>query len=208
MATLSEQTVPGVTGGDDASLNPNSIFNLGKAVVMVVDDNPFSMRLITQTLLGFGVQTRFRCSSAEEAQAILGAATVDLLIVDTEMPGVDGYDLIHHLRRSDGENAWIPIIMVAGHTPHDKVTKARDCGANFVIALPLSPQVLLQRILWVARDSRRMLQSAGYYGPDRRFREYGPPEGVEERRKSVLRAAAKAAAEAGQTPDDDRSLTL
>ncbi len=204
MFALSEEPVT-ATASDESSLNPNSIFNLGKAVVMVVDDNPFSMRLITQTLLGFGVQTRFKCTSAEEAQAILGAATVDLLIVDCEMPVIDGYDLVHALRRSDGENAWVPVIMVSGHTPHDKVAKARDCGANFVIALPLSPKVLLQRILWVARDSRRMLQSAGYYGPDRRFREYGPPEGMEERRKSVLRAA-RAAAETEPIATDERSL--
>lgn len=164
------------------NLNPNTVFNLSKATVMVVDDEPFSLRLTAQTLLGFGVVTRHQCGSADDATALLKSHPVDLLIVDAEMPGKDGYDLVHWLRRSGLDNAWTPVLMISGHTPVSKVAKARDCGANFIVARPLTATLLLDRILWVAKDIRGMLETKSYAGPDRRFRELGPPEGVAERR--------------------------
>ena len=69
-------------GLDDSSLSAGAIFNLGKAVVMIVDDNAFSMNLTSQTLIGFGAKSRHQCSSAAEAMETLKNATVDLLIVD------------------------------------------------------------------------------------------------------------------------------
>jgi CheY-like chemotaxis protein len=168
------------------TLSPTMVFNLSKAVAMVVDDEPFSQRLTSQTLLGFGVRTRYACGSADEAMAMLKSHPVDLLIVDAEMPGKDGYDLVHWLRRSGHDNAWIPVLMISGHTPESKVAKARDCGANFIVARPLTAALLLDRILWVARDIRPMLEAGAYAGPDRRFRELGPPEGVAERRADPM----------------------
>lgn len=185
---------------EESGFNPNTVFNLGKAVVMVVDDNAFSLKLTTQTLLGFGIQVRHRCGSADEAMKLLQVATIDLLIVDAEMPGIDGYELVRWLRHAEIENSWVPIMMISGHTRESKVADARDCGANFILARPLVPSVFLERILWVARDPRRMLKAGGYNGPDRRFQELGPPEGVEERRAEVLRALA--AAEVQQTANN------
>ncbi len=169
-------------GAGAPNLNPNTVFNLSKATVMVVDDEPFSLRLTAQTLLGFGVVTRYQCGSADEASALLKTHPIDLLIVDAEMPVKDGYDLVSWLRRSGLDNAWTPVLMISGHTPVSKVAKARDCGANFIVARPLTAALLLDRILWVARDLRGMLETSSYSGPDRRFRELGPPEGVAERR--------------------------
>lgn len=173
-------------GAGAPNLNPNIVFNLSKATVMVVDDEPFSLRLTAQTLLGFGVVTRHQCASADEASALLKTHPVDLLIVDAEMPGKDGYDLVNWLRRSGFDNAWTPVLMISGHTPASKVAKARDCGANFIVARPLTAALLLDRILWVAKDIRGMLETPTYAGPDRRFRELGPPEGVAERRNDPM----------------------
>jgi GntR family phosphonate transport system transcriptional regulator len=57
-------------GAGAPGLNPNTVFNLSRATVMVVDDEPFSLRLTAQTLLGFGVVTRHQCASADEATAL------------------------------------------------------------------------------------------------------------------------------------------
>ena len=69
---------------------------------------------------------------------------------------MDGYDFVHWLRRSGLKpNAFTPTILVAGHTPRDKVEKARDCGANYIVAKPLTPLVLLERIVFVSRETAR-----------------------------------------------------
>lgn len=185
-------------------LRESAVFNLSGAVTMVIDDSPFSMDLTTHALLGFGVKTRYACQSAEEAQAILRDHCVDLIIVDCEMPGMDGYEFVRWLRRSGLDpNAFAPIIMTAGHVRRGRVTEARDCGANFLITKPFSASALLERVIWVARDARPFIEVGDYLGPDRRFREGEPPG--EERRADRIRLArmkaeqaAQAAANAGQ----------
>ncbi|MDB5468712.1 MAG: two-component system response regulator [Caulobacter sp.] len=165
-----------------------TIFNLSRAVVMVVDDNAFSLRLTTQTLLGFGIKTRHLCADAQSAVDILKTGPVDLLIVDCDMPGPDGYDLVSWLRRSNLDpNAFTPTLMISGHTRASQVAKARDCGANFIVTRPITPAILLERILWMARDPRPFIQAGEYVGPDRRFNEPDLPPGQVERRADRLR---------------------
>lgn len=164
-------------------LSETAIFNLAKAEVAIIDDCPFSMQITAQALNGFGVRVRHQFNRASDAMEFLTENPVDLLIVDCEMPDVDGYDLVNWLRRSKIEaNAYAPVIMISGHTRRSKVAKARDCGASFMVTKPFSPLILLERIIWVARDGRPFLQAGDYIGPDRRFRDDGPPQTGERRR--------------------------
>ncbi len=182
----------------EPGLSPNAIVNLSRANVVVIDDNGLSQQLLLQMLLGFGVRSHFEFASVAEAKEHLATMPVDLIIVDCDMPEQDGYDFVRWLRRSKIEaNAYAPIVMVAGHTKLSKVTKARDCGANFIIARPLSPAVLLDRIVWIARDNKPFLEAGDYIGPDRRVREGDAPPGVPERRADIrARKAAEIAEEA------------
>jgi len=185
------------------ALRESAIINLTGAVTMVVDDSAFSADITSSALLGFGIKTRHSMRSAAEAVEVLREVEIDLLVVDCEMPGMDGFDLVHWLRRSGPPNAFVPVIMTAAHIRRSMVTKARDCGANFIITKPFSASSLLERIVWVARDTRPFLEVGDYFGPDRRFREDEPPG--EERRSDVIRRAkfeaekaAALAAAAGQ----------
>ena len=179
------------------ALRDTAIINLAGAVTMVVDDSSFSAEITTGALLGFGIRTRHSCRSAPEAMSILRDAEVDLLVVDCEMPGMDGFELVQWLRRSGPPNAFVPVIMTAAHIRRSMVDRARNCGANYIVTKPFSAASLLERIVWVARDSRPFLEVGDYFGPDRRFREGAPPE--QERRADVIRRAefeARKAAEA------------
>ena len=167
------------------ALREKAIINLTGAVTMVVDDSAFAADITSSALLGFGIKTRYSMRSAAEAIEVLRETEVDLLVIDCEMPGMDGFDLVHWLRRSGPPNAFVPVIMTAAHIRRSMVTKARDCGANFVITKPFSAASLLERIVWVARDGRPFLEVGEYFGPDRRFRET-PPPGTE-RRSEVIR---------------------
>jgi CheY-like chemotaxis protein len=182
------------------ALRDSAIVNLTGAVTMVVDDSAFALDLTTQALMGFGIRTRHACLGAAEAMEVLKEQNVDLLVVDCEMPGIDGFELVRWLRRSGLEpNAFVPVIMTAAHIRRPRVTEARDCGASFVITKPFSAATLLERIVWVARDGRPFLEVGNYFGPDRRFRTTSAPR--EERRADLIRKrefeAAKAAAAAG-----------
>lgn len=175
--------------GVGETLRDSAVFNFDGAMTMVIDDSPFSLELTSQALLGFGIQVRHPCSSAAQAIAILQDRPVDLILVDCEMPGMSGYEFVRWLRRSGLEpNAYAPVIMTAAHVRRSKVSEARDCGANFLITKPFSAGKLLERIIWVARDTRPFLEVGDYFGPDRRFRN-DPWPGLERRASERRRAA-------------------
>ena len=177
----------------DSGVDLNSIFNLSRANVMVVDDCGFSLQLTCQALLAFGVKTRYQCRSAAEAEEILATEIIDLAVVDCDMPGKDGYALVRELRASGQDpNAYIPVIMLASHTRRRRILDARDCGANFIIARPISPTTLLDRTLWVARSPRQFLIAPGYAGPDRRFRDEERELGDERRANRIAMLTAQA----------------
>ena len=178
--------------GVGESLRESAVFNFDGAVTMVIDDSPFSLELTAQALIGFGMKVRHACESAAEAIAILQNHPVDLILVDCEMPGMSGYEFVRWLRRSGLEpNAFAPVIMTAAHVRRSKVSEARDCGANFLITKPFSAGVLLERIVWVARDARPFLEVGDYFGPDRRFRSE-PWEGLERRSEEIRKAEFEA----------------
>ncbi|MGO4409878.1 MULTISPECIES: response regulator [unclassified Brevundimonas] len=178
--------------GVGESLRESAVFNFDGAVTMVIDDSPFALELTSQALLGFGIKVRHSCSSAAEAIGVLRDRPVDLILVDCEMPGMTGYEFVRWLRRSGLEpNAFAPVIMTAAHVRRSKVSEARDCGANFLITKPFSAGVLLERIVWVARDTRPFLEVGDYFGPDRRFRSE-PWKGLERRSVEIRKAEFEA----------------
>ncbi|MBX9826250.1 MAG: hypothetical protein K2Y27_14815 [Xanthobacteraceae bacterium] len=58
------------------------------------------------------------------------------------------------------------------------VGNARDCGANMVLVKPVSPTSLYDRLVWIAFNARKFVDSKDYFGPDRRFKIEGYPNGV------------------------------
>lgn len=201
MLVYRPSVLPAMSGLGEA-LRHSAVINLTGAKTMVVDDSAFALDLTTQALMGFGIRSRHACLSAAEAMDILKEQTVDLLVVDCEMPGMDGFELVRWLRRSGLEpNAFVPVIMTAAHIRRTRVTEARDCGASFIITKPFSATTLLERIVWVARDGRPFLEVGDYFGPDRRFRKAPAP--CEERRADLIRKlefeARKASASEGET---------
>lgn len=158
--------------------------DLEKIATVIVDDNPQSLEILGQVAAGFGIKDITKCLSAARAIETIKRKTVDLLITDASMPEMDGYELIRWVRRESGDhNRFMPVIMVTAHTPQSHVTKARDCGANFIVAKPIAPKQLMERLFWVAKSDRIFIDSEGYIGPDRRFRRLGPPCGMPGRRE-------------------------
>ena len=175
------------------ALRDSAIFNLERAVTMVVDDSTFALELTTQALLGFGAKTRYACHSAAEAMEILKDSDVDLLVIDADMPGTSGYDLVRWLRRANLEpNSFAPVILMAPHVRRRNLDEARNCGANFVITKPFSATTLLERVIWVAKDQRPFLTVGDYFGPDRRFRDGVNRDGEERREDKIKLAKMKA----------------
>jgi CheY-like chemotaxis protein len=180
------------------ALLPSSRINLERATVLVLDDNGPSLDILSQVVSGFGVKQLHRAESVMDAQALIRTKTFDLIISDVQMPVTDGIEFIEWLRKEGGEtNRYVPVILVTGHTRTTQIFKLRDAGSNYVVAKPITPKVLLERVFWVAREERQFIECDSYIGPDRRFKHEGPPAGTDGRRKDDLPAEVGVA----QTPN-------
>lgn len=171
-------------------IDANSKLNLATAIVLIVDRNSHSVDVLSQILSGFGVHNILRSQTAEQAKKLLAVNKVDLVIIDPELETDDGFALVHELRRSAADNHFAPVIVVSGHARVSSIWKGRDSGANFFVAKPITPGVLLERIHWVAADHRKFVEESNgvYVGPDRRFKFEGPPLGSDGRRQADLTA--------------------
>lgn len=168
-------------------LPPEMRINLERTRLLLCDDNEQALSVESAMFRGFGMHRQYKASNAKEAMQIVGSREVDLIVMDCGMPDMDGYDFVKWLRtQGPGDAAYIPCILMTGHAAQRLVEKSRDCGANFVISKPFTPQVLLQRVYWVAKDERQFVRTAGYVGPDRRVRNLGPPPGKKGRRSTDL----------------------
>ena len=177
--------------------------NLEHASVLLIDDNPQALDILSSVVQGFGVREQIRCGSALEASGILKRRMVDLILVDCAMPQMDGYDFIRWLRRETSQPTCLtPVIMLTGHAAQSSIQKSRDCGASFVVAKPLTPTVLLRRILWLGGDEREFVECESYVGPDRRVRNFGPPLGQPGRRAGDLSTHVGEPAEANMDQSD------
>ena len=109
--------------------------------VMVVDDAALVRRYYRQVLETSGFQVVEALNGLEALEQLL-QAPVDLLIVDVNMPQMDGLTFITTLRLQEGDVAAIPALVTSTESSEKDFDAARHAGANFYIVKPISPETL------------------------------------------------------------------
>ncbi|MDR1249877.1 MAG: response regulator, partial [Treponema sp.] len=114
-----------------------------KESVMLVDDNPSSLR-VGKTVLS-EKYTAFTAPSAEKMFSLLEKNTPALILLDVDMPEMNGYEAIRILKEKP-ETKNIPVIFLTGKTGTEAELEGLDLGAVDYIAKPFMPPLLLKRI--------------------------------------------------------------
>lgn len=162
--------------------------NFAQIEALVVDADQYSTSILGQILRGFGLSKHVMIETGEEATRRLLNGHFDLLICDAQLPDMHAGELIKWIRRQPSIAVkYIPIVVLTGYTQHSNVVNMRDAGANIVVRKPVAPNVLFDHVAWSARTERPFIETDNYIGPDRRFKNTGPPDGAG-RRKSDLPA--------------------
>jgi DNA-binding response OmpR family regulator len=113
--------------------------------VLAVDDDPLANRIVTAALNRAKLTARTTESPAT-ALELLAQNRYDLVLLDVEMPGMNGFDLCRKLREMPGyENT--PVIYVTTYADFDSRVKAVDVGGNDLIAKPVFPIELAVKAL-------------------------------------------------------------
>jgi two-component system chemotaxis response regulator CheY len=114
-----------------------------KKRVLVVDDATL-VRLYYRKILeaaGFEV---VEALNGIEALELLPSGSVDLLIVDVNMPRMDGMTLLKTLRRKELPLASLPALVTSTESGEQDFAAARAAGANFYLVKPVSPDKLVE----------------------------------------------------------------
>jgi phosphoserine phosphatase RsbU/P len=131
-----------------------------RAQILVVDDDPVSRKILARLLASAGYECR-ECEDGTEALALVHAKQPSLLLLDFDMPGLNGTEVLESLRSdSDPAIAQIPAIMLTAHGSEESEVRCLQAGADDFVTKPVNAAVLRARIETQLRlrSMRRQLQ--------------------------------------------------
>jgi DNA-binding response OmpR family regulator len=117
-------------------------------VVLVVDDDPTFLRLVTGLLQRDGHEVLL-VSDAESALATMQRRRPELIVLDIEMPGMSGLELLSRLRAR-----VVPVIVVSGREAETERVLALDLGADDYVVKPFLPREFAARVRAALRRAR------------------------------------------------------
>ena len=123
----------------------------GKLWVALVDDDMMNLKVAKRILNNSDIDvTTF--SSGEELMAFVRYSRPDLILLDLNMPGMDGFDTLKALQRQSAEVAEIPVVFLTSEDDTDTEKKALGLGALDFIRKPFIPEILTIRVKLTAEQ--------------------------------------------------------
>jgi two-component system chemotaxis response regulator CheY len=113
----------------------------GKRRVLVVDDASLVRLYYREALEAAGFEVDEALNGLEALEKLL-TVPADLLIVDVNMPQMDGFTFLRTLRRQAGETAAIPALVTSTEAGPQDVEAAYAAGANYYLVKPMAQDVL------------------------------------------------------------------
>jgi len=112
--------------------------------VLVVDDDPVVRKSFDRVLTGKGYAV-ITAENGEEALAAIAKQRPDLILMDIQLPIMDGYEATRRIK-ADASLRSIPIIAVTSYALSGEGQKARVAGCDDYVPKPFSPRQLLAKI--------------------------------------------------------------
>ena len=119
--------------------------------ILVVDDDPISIRLIEMIVRRHGYETTSVTSAGAAWDWLDAGNVVEMVITDQNLGGDSGLDLCTRLR-GDVRFRGVPIILCTGQADRDLVTHAMQLGVKHFIVKPIVPQILMDKVEAVAAE--------------------------------------------------------
>jgi diguanylate cyclase (GGDEF)-like protein len=111
--------------------------------LLVVDDQPLHIQVLNRAL---APECRvFMATSGKQALSLCELRDPDLVLLDVEMPDMDGFQVLEALK-ADESTRDIPVIFVTAHTSTDMETRCLTAGAVDFISKPINPSVVQARV--------------------------------------------------------------
>jgi CheY-like chemotaxis protein len=108
--------------------------------ILIVEDNPLNMKLVSFMMTSRGYEVR-TAGDAQEALAVLATFEPRLILMDLQLPGMDGFELTRRLKADERTRAIVIIALTAYAMKGDE-QKARDAGCDGYLSKPIDTTAL------------------------------------------------------------------
>ena len=137
--------------------------------VLLVDTDLNTRQNIRNILYDTGFRKLRFGRRLTELRDALTVSMPDLLISETEFSDGDFCELVHAIRHHDiGTNPFLPVIALTSNPTPEMVKRVIECGADALLAKPLSAAQVMERISDLIRERKPFVVTSDYIGPDRR----------------------------------------
>ncbi|WP_314439209.1 putative bifunctional diguanylate cyclase/phosphodiesterase [Massilia timonae] len=123
-----------------------------RGTVLVADDDPVMRLLMLEMLAQVGMEG-IEAGDGQEAVELARERMPDLILMDVDMPRMDGFTACRAIRAAEKDGACVPIVMVTGSDDVEAVTQAYEVGATDFVSKPINWPILGHRVLYVLRAS-------------------------------------------------------
>jgi CheY-like chemotaxis protein len=121
--------------------------------VLVVEDNATNQKVVRRLLEKLGCTVTIAGNGLEALDRLAGAA-FDLVLMDCQMPEMDGFEATRQIRRSDRGHAAIPIVALTANAMASDREACLDAGMDDFVTKPVRPEELGQALgRWFGRTS-------------------------------------------------------
>ena len=137
-------------------MHPSSV-DFSTIDVVVVEDNYFLRKLISEILASFGVGFIRQADCAQKALQEVERRQPDMIFCDWVMPQSGGLALLRALRRNNGgKYPRIPVIVISGYATDDYVAQALGEGADSYVVKPFTIKTIMDHMLKVIVQDQRI----------------------------------------------------
>jgi diguanylate cyclase (GGDEF)-like protein len=134
-------------------------------LALIADDEQLGRVLLTESVAEVGLQSLDFDNGTDACAAAL-ANDVAIVLLDVDMPGMNGYEVCRRLR-AEPRFARIPIVMVTGHEDSEAIGLAFDAGATDFISKPVNWALLPRRLAYILRNAAaaEYIERLAYFDP-------------------------------------------
>ena len=117
---------------------------MSESRILVVEDNPKNLKLMRDVLTYAGYEV-IEATSGEDGVRMAGETSPDLVLMDLQLPGIDGAEALRRIRASE-VNPDVPVVAVTAFAMNDDRERAFESGFNGYVEKPISVPRLPQQV--------------------------------------------------------------
>jgi two-component system cell cycle response regulator DivK len=112
--------------------------------ILVVEDNPKNLKLVRDVLRYSGYEV-IEATSGEDGVRLAGEESPDLILMDLQLPGIDGVEALRQIRAS-ATGRGVPVVAVTAFAMNDDRERAFDSGFTGYVEKPINVRGLPQQV--------------------------------------------------------------